>query len=559
MPMRKVLSIIIFLLSILIIRGLNDYTLITSKILYEFNDIKQNLSNEQIKETISELDEISVLTRVNYKEFVFENNLPDDATMEQVDAYKEAKRAYGKKYHESINKKIASTLGISGYTNYYVSSYLPFIEYSFDKETYEKNKDIILSKTTSNKDVSCVTIKSSKNDYEEHMLTALGTGHASSFYNDTDDYLGRGIKIGILETGIMDVSHVNFTNTTCLAYDQPWYNDTVTLHATTVASIIGGTYGIAPKAELYSTGITGNILNEVDWLINRGVDVINMSYGEANPTGVYSSDSSFIDYTVKNYDIVAVGAVGNGGEDGYVGNPALGYNVISVGVVNNAGQPDIDNSLKVANGPRKPTFLAPGSGMTIQNIGPGNTGSSFSAAFTTGCVALLLEEYPILKTKPMLVLSLFATGCVMMEDYSEPTAGNGLNAIVGAGKLDLTKTMDTFYKQTTITNNYTESLNGSMVQVFEYSVYIAGNQNLRCVFSVPATVNYNNNTAEFSDYIACIFDENDICLAVGGMLNNNVMMASCIVPEMGTYYMRLYIVSPLAYSGEQIYYAYRYR
>lgn len=104
-----------------------------------------------------------------------------------------------------------------------------------------------------------------------------------------------------------------------------------------MATYIAGKNGIAPNAKILSISLNGTPVNEIDWMVDNDVDIINMSYCEANPTGVYSSESAYVDYIAYTEKVVMIAAAGNGSENGgngYIGNPALALNAITVGSTN---------------------------------------------------------------------------------------------------------------------------------------------------------------------------------------------------------------------------------
>ena len=63
-------------------------------------------------------------------------------------------------------------------------------------------------------------------------------------------------------------------------------------HTTTMASIIGGSYGIASGAEMYAVELYLSPTQEIDWLLDNDVDVVNCSYGYTNSRGTYSDLSA---------------------------------------------------------------------------------------------------------------------------------------------------------------------------------------------------------------------------------------------------------------------------
>ena len=108
-------------------------------------------------------------------------------------------------------------------------------------------------------------------------------------------------------------------------------------HTTYMATYIAGKNGIAPNAKILSISLNGTPVNEIDWMVDNDVDIINMSYCEATPTGVYSSESAYVDYIAYTEKVVMIAAAGNesgNGGTGYLGNPALALNAITVGSTN---------------------------------------------------------------------------------------------------------------------------------------------------------------------------------------------------------------------------------
>ena len=71
---------------------------------------------------------------------------------------------------------------------------------------------------------------------------------------------------------------------------------------------------MCPDAKLLSVELSGNAVSEIDWMLDRNVNVINLSYGNDNPTGNYDSNSAYMDYIVNTYKVTIVAAVGNNGE-----------------------------------------------------------------------------------------------------------------------------------------------------------------------------------------------------------------------------------------------------
>lgn len=163
-----------------------------------------------------------------------------------------------------------------------------------------------------------------------------------------DETMGEGIKVGIIDTGIdlnhPDIKgrireHVSFVKDVKSAQDDNG-------HGTHVAGIIAaekngfGVVGVAPKADLYiakafkkdGNGDFKAIKDSLQWMINKNVHVINMSFSAPNADYEYQK----IITEVYNKGIVLVAAAGNEGDGSgrdTIGYPAKFNEVIAVTAV----------------------------------------------------------------------------------------------------------------------------------------------------------------------------------------------------------------------------------
>ena len=269
-----------------------------------------------------------------------------------------------------------------------------------------------------------------------------------------------------------------------------------------MAAYIGGSDGIASDVKIYSSYIWGTPTEELDWLLDNGVNIINMSYGDANPTGYYESDSAYCDMIVGNYKITMVGAVGNYGNGSrLVANPALAYNVIGVGAGNDCGYPESYSSYIEYSGGPKPTILAEGSGVSLSEPGYYNSGTSVSCAIVSGLIALLMEEFSVLKTRPELVMSALVSGA-----YQNPGAILGPNGFTNSGGAGLVR-YDVF--RTNMTSYLYMQTSLGVLQTFIYSktMFLSSNE----IFKVCLAWNaYTNGTVEslnITNYDLYLYDE----------------------------------------------------
>ena len=408
-----------------------------SKITY-YSDAVRLLSTEG-KESSDLKDNDIVTIQINYKkypEFIV-NNLNMDSTKEEISSYRQKIKNNYSAFFDKYNKKIISYLNINDALEVYSSKYAPVIEVSYNIEKYKEVCNKVLSKISSYNLVDNIKVFSSDMEVSPKVELAVRKMGMESIYKNKT-YCGRGVKVGILEPGIPDDDHANLVDSN-LTIRRIWnYIEHELEHTTTMASIIGGSYGIASEAEMYAVELYLSPTQEIDWLLDNDVDVVNCSFGENQNRGVYSDLSAYFDYISKAYGVTFIAAAGNEGNiDGLVCNPALGYNVIAVGNVGYGNSNCITSSYMSNNGPCKPNVSCYGGDIYVENIGTRN-GTSISTAITTGVVACLMEKFPALKGKPEMVNAILSSGST--EPYNmDTTDPNGYDTYAGAGVVNFEK------------------------------------------------------------------------------------------------------------------------
>ncbi|NJC71470.1 S8 family serine peptidase [Planosporangium thailandense] len=112
-------------------------------------------------------------------------------------------------------------------------------------------------------------------------------------------------------------------------YHGPYNATTVSGNSWTVGP------GVAPKADLYSIrvfgcqGSTDVTVDAIDWAVDHGMDVINMSLG--SPFGTADDPSAVAAANAAHDGVIVVASSGNSGQNPYItGSPASGTGVISV-------------------------------------------------------------------------------------------------------------------------------------------------------------------------------------------------------------------------------------
>lgn len=285
-------------------------------------------------------------------------------------------------------------------------------------------------------------------------------------------YDGSGINVGIVEAGVNKDKDGGILNVSKYSTNTPGYDDyygrsikikpgqtDLSYHADHVAMIAVGNNGIARGSNILSCYSDG-VESYAKWLIDEGMNVANGSFGGVENYGIYPSESKLMDEWINNYLFTFVAAAGNKAydddgniiNDNYVTWPATGFNVISVGN-------SYESSSMLGSGScykemssyfgSKPNIVAPGS-TTTNSYNPykntySGTGTSYAAPQVTGCIALLMEEFPYLVAYPELVTSIITSSASPMSStYNNESGDNhydasGLHNQIGAGLLNYEK------------------------------------------------------------------------------------------------------------------------
>lgn len=249
---------------------------------------------------------------------------------------------------------------------------------------------------------------------EVKLIKSISVNDPSSEYTDLNNVksihekniTGQGVKIAILDTGC-EMNHPllnsvikygkNFTNegNEDVIYD---FNG----HGTHVAGIIAGShvngvYGIAPNVELLICKVLNKdgvghcewICDAIEYAIDQGVDIINMSLGmKMDDINLYQVINKAIDK-----DILVVCASGNSG-DGKANTDECDYpgcyeEVICVGAVDNQC-----NVSRFSNSNKYVDIVAPGENIIstyLDSSVKAMTGTSMATPYVSGCLALIKE------------------------------------------------------------------------------------------------------------------------------------------------------------------------
>ncbi|MBE9506556.1 MAG: S8 family serine peptidase [Chloroflexi bacterium] len=255
----------------------------------------------------------------------------------------------------------------------------------------------------------------------------------------SDGYDGTGVVVSIVDTGI-DIDHPALPN---LAPGYDFVNDDADAdddhgHGTHVGGIVGSNDtsapGVAPGAVLMpvkvlnaaGTGFSSDVIAGVEWAVNQGAHVINLSLASNSAGDGSSALSQAVDNAVKS-GVSVVAAAGNNGPDYQtVGSPGDANLAITVGALETLTTiADFSSRGPTLDGRIKPDLLAPGVDIYSTWVGGGfdtKSGTSMAAPHVVGVVALLLDAYP---ATPMLINEALVTTATPLPDYDSNTQGNG--------------------------------------------------------------------------------------------------------------------------------------
>lgn len=235
----------------------------------------------------------------------------------------------------------------------------------------------------------------------------------------TVPYTGKGVKVGVLDTGI-DVDHPDLivSGGICTLDKAEYCSKVVSYdddsgHGTHVAGVIAakqnniGIVGIAPNVELFAIkalgkggGSSTSIAKGIEWAIENNIDILNLSIVTLGPDTIIQS---FIEIAY-NQNMIIIGAAGNEGDrinSDTVQYPSKYEQVISVSAVD-INKAVLSNS---SQGP-KVELAAPGGKIVstfpkeLDNFDTSAdgyytlTGTSMATPHVTGIAALYKERFP---------------------------------------------------------------------------------------------------------------------------------------------------------------------
>ncbi len=461
MSMKKVISFILAVCFILLIGSftwaLSPFQKTDDAFVWDLCSVSEfsaELANEDVNVADGEMYDIYVL--IEAKDILADNtfdvsNIPLDSS--NIDDFLKKHREDIKKCYSTNNERIASALGLNEYA-YYASSYSPYIEVVFDDlYEYKQCESSIIAAVENNKN-----LLSSVSSYAQIKMIPEATVDDSSYttyypiteaFDDigvlNSQYTGNGVNVGIIDYNIPHTT-ANLKPDKYTILTPPRVGDENNDHGTLITSIIGGTSGIAEDVYFYCLTNSGKIIEDIESLLDYNVNIINICIG-AGMVGQYTKRDACIDYIMTTSHCTVVKSAGNQSFDEnkdnerdedpknfFISGLGCSMNAITVGAINHSHNL-VESSCWNTLSPflYKPDVVAPGGRLTgiptfdDEDNPPG--GTSCAAPMVTGTIALLMEEFPMLKVNPALVKSIIHLGAEKLpsqSDYFDQQAGFGL-------------------------------------------------------------------------------------------------------------------------------------
>ena len=524
---------------------------------------------------IANSDEYDVYVMLHVNEGLFDSevDLAASSIVVEDNNYDEVlaeHREKVKNYYLDTNEMVATELNLDEY-NYSVSFYSPYIEIVFDDVSkYQSAESELIESINNNLDI--ISSASSYAFYmqENEEIQSDSNTPPNDMYSlqqafedigvNNSVYTGAGVKVAIIESAVpLNTSNLKEGYYTFLGENYDMHR-----HPWVESSIIGGTTGIAENAYIYCMDASGktiiNACNEV--IANYGVNIINLSLGVSG-VGAYTEYDASIDTIIYNTGCTIVKSAGNegAGDNPVITSPGCAMNAITVGSMKYNKELRADSSWQTSRDYLlKPDVVAPGH--RLYNIGTipdrreengktvwGHSGTSYAAPMVVGTVALLMEEFPLLKANPALVKSVLHLGAEMLptqSTYFDEKVGFGLinyqnmreclldynsywlftlpenkpAGTVASVEYNVTipylKQIDINVNLVVISNNTTVNSAAATPQYTDYRIEIYNDATSQCVASstIDSSVDYlyytNTSTTNSSFTIKIVLEENSL-------------------------------------------------
>ncbi len=394
-----------------------------------------------------------------------------ELTIVEIQSIVEAERNNAKEIYLEYNTEQFETIS-ENLENFYLIYNCKFAP-NIVIETYKSNVYLLNDYTNITNlfyyDEDILDLDTSYDDYSVSGSSSVQINPAHCF--DSIDFnsslTGNNIKIGMIEEGTPNDECISLSDVTHDITYAPGLTDSNHKdHSSNVASLMVGKCedtgheftGMVPDAKLYSTSVnvTGGWKAGIEWLIDNGVNVINISHSMVKERYTSSNDvSKWIDHVAYQHSVTVVAAAGYFTSLGkYNVSPlAFANNIIVVGAVyldcdanGNYIFSDFSNSASSEEGKYFPHVVAPANPGYIPGCnapaGAGDVGNSYSAPMVVGAVVQLIDAQPSLATNPTLIKSLIMAGADGKKSgVSDDTTGTDMDRRYGAGVINVSRSL----------------------------------------------------------------------------------------------------------------------
>ncbi len=305
-------------------------------------------------------------------------------------------------------------------------------------------------------DADLNTLESGKSQLEN--LTASGIQENI----DKHKLTGSGVNVGIIDTGFTydtlntyfsrinistNVARTPMTEEECK--NSPNEGGHSNTHGDYVASIIGANgndfKGAVKDCNMYFAGYSSRFTEDIEWLIDKGSNVINASfavYFVNEALNSYNSFAKWLDTIAVRSNVSFVKSSGNTGRNSVLGI-SMSYNSIVVGSCYNNGVVWKDTSYTDIDGTAyKPDIVAQG-GDAVSPYGSAGCTSS-AAPLVTAAAVQLCQYSSILMNNPVLLKAYILNGATYLGEENKLGSYEDFNAFSrdsGAGALNASKSL----------------------------------------------------------------------------------------------------------------------
>ena len=585
--MKKTVSFVLAVLFIFSVLTCNiyGYTLLTNKAVDkalekfsdELLDAFESAENKKIPIVIWAKDinhdevESYALNKIGIKSADWETYLSDNNEHDIVQKYISEKRQYSSELYKKHNDEI-----FDGYLKeediIFTSAFSPMLIAEVDYTT--------AIKVASSDNIVLLDWYNRPNEevYVAQASDIIRATDVKDYYSFGYGYTGAGIKVGVFEVNLPDVSLFNRTQIITNPYGEVGGQ---TPHANDVLRVLTD---LAPDATYYvaSTNSQQSDAAVIEWLMQQGVNIINASRSFDISTAL---SRIWIDHLAYYHDVHFVLATGNSGE--VISLATLSYNAIAVGNLDHKrtdsmeddvifegaeeifeGDEDIldENGGTIIAGASgynaspvlayKPDIVATGTDLIIdENLDVSiayRTGTSFSTPQVTSAVVYLCQYNSSLLVKQDVVKAILTCSVNFDSPHTyEPDEDEYKK--YGAGVLDCVGAC-----WVNLHNRYVQSSISSNASYNEHVFYVdSSDTRIRVSLaflasSVPASSNHVGGGMSYSNlsnldlkvYVEGSSDPIDCSIST----RNNVEIVDFVPPVSGRYIIRVERVSSVDYT-----------